>query len=215
MLTLKKSWLKIYLFYGVIFFLIGFCASLTSEETGVTFWLKKQNAQIRQFWLPPVAKEDAAVFSGQSPEIVLLDYSNALAPGKTTSFCRQLQGDLEKIFQKITIVPVSDLQQMDKLVGVMTPGEKPWIMVGIIEGNPWSKCFFSLPGPALSLSTDRIWSALFPKLPVLKMGKYSLKNATVIELNWPGAPSTDTGVGRVIREGLGPALSGLAGKMLE
>lgn len=222
MVKLLKGWLKIYLFYGVIFFLLGFLGNLATDGARIADLSARKIKKFgyfltKNFWHPK-ADQEIPVFSGQGNEVVLFVYSGNERNNSTNYRIKQVQNKLQSDFRRVLLRPVSDRHELKLRIGELSTQRVPWILVGLPTGlnstafsgsHFSSQFFFSLPDPSLDLVSTKIFQNMLLKFPTIGIHKYSLGPVNVIEFAWQGTAevnSPDDEIFGIFLENIDPEL---------
>jgi hypothetical protein len=196
-----KGWLKIYLFYGVVFFLLGLFGSLASDLSGFQAWSNHQKESLVRVWSYIVQSESAVpAFTSQSGKIILQVYdpenSQTMTPFKT--FAQDLYNQLKNHFQQVLIMPVenmntnswesANLYSSSILIGFKKTQEIS--KKGLIMKNQF---FFSLPEADSSLIAGKLIQELANPLITFYLRKGTSSQNTIYELAWEQKNSNDQG----------------------
>jgi hypothetical protein len=193
MVNLLKGWLKIYLFYGAIFFLLGLFGLLASDEVRLTVWSARQIQRISRIWSADTfqVNEDQIVpaFTSQFDSIMLQVYRPKDTNIQFDELLQQLQIKLRGHFRRVIALPVADLNKLDLESG--NP-PTPWVLVGFTQTkNPGigseilcNNLYFGIPDQASPLFTGKLLQTLTAKLPVVTFNKPRTEQTGIFKLSW-------------------------------
>jgi hypothetical protein len=139
MLNSLKGWIKIYLFYGVIFFLLGLFGSLASDQVGLANWSALQFQNFKQVWafLTVGENDEPAIpaFTSKSDRLVLQVYSDKEPNRQFDTMLQKLQIKLQSRFLQIIRIPVVNLNTP---VPELDSGKVPSILIGFRQSSDLS-----------------------------------------------------------------------------
>lgn len=194
-----KKWSKIYLFYGVIFFLLGLFGYLASNEDSLVYWSSKQLAKLNNV-LTILKKpwwdnnEEVPVLANKVSKVLLFYNSNSNSNEAVNYFVNQIQKKWNTNYQKVTILPVTDLRDLDENLSELIYQRTTWVFVGFNKNKipvpiGDTSCFqfkllFSIPEQALDLSLLKLMKEMSEKLPSFTISKRLLEHCIVFEFGW-------------------------------
>jgi hypothetical protein len=166
MFAQAREWLKVYLFYGILFFSVGFVGYLLNNNAA---GLNDSVGYFRKILTDiPVVKElerwrserEIPVFSNFSEPVVFFVYP---ADEQSGEFFRMRKAELENHFKQVTAVPVTEAGEWDQQLASLSSGSGDHILIGmkttVITGKNakniigQNHLFLNLP--------DRFWPSFF------------------------------------------------------
>jgi hypothetical protein len=201
MMNLWKRWTKIYLFYGVAFFLLGLFGCLASDQVKLTAWSARQMQNINHLWslFTLSGQEEPLVpaYGSQSDKIIVQVYLANPNRLLFETLLQQLRSKLQQYFQQVIITPVDDLHSLM----MMEPIEPtaPSILIGYKyspnshqDGSDMqNSLYFSMPDPASDLFASKFLQAMSAKLPAYRFSKQLSSNRMIYQFDWNGSGEGD------------------------
>ncbi len=196
-----KGWLKIYLFYGVVFFLLGLFGSLASDQVRLQAWSNRQKEKLVGVWSQIVQSGNdepiVPAFTNHSGKVILQVYEpdnqQTVTPFK--SLIQELQRQLKTHFQQVLIMPVenfntnsweSNSSDFPILIGFKKTHEIS--QKGVIIRN---RFFFGMPEPDSALLAGKLTEVLAHRLTSFYLRKGTDVQNTIYELEWDEKNSDD------------------------
>ncbi len=190
-----KGWIKIYLFYGVVFFLLGLFGSLASDQTRIQAWSTLQKKNLVRIWSDITQTNESEptvpAFTNHSGKIILQVYEPDNLQNATPfkSFVQELQNQLKNHFLQVTMILVeslntgswelSGLSGSSILIGFKKMPETSEKNVGIRN-----HFFFGMPETDSSLLAGKLTQALASRLSTFFLRKETGVQNTLYELMW-------------------------------
>jgi hypothetical protein len=171
MFTQAREWLKIYFFYGIIFFCVGLVGYLLNNDA---VGLNSSLGYFRRILTEmPVVKEldrwrtgrEIPVFNDLSGSVVFLIYpdQNTGADGDSGELFRMRKAELESHFKKVIAVPVTEAREWDQQLVNLVTGSGEQILIGVkttvIPGK--SAKAFRVQNHLFLNIPDRLWPIFF------------------------------------------------------
>jgi hypothetical protein len=194
-----KGWLKIYLFYGAAFFLLGLLGYLASDQITLTSWSTRQIQKISQVWSFITYREDNAqtvpAFTSQPAKIVLQVYRAQVLNGKFEELLVKLRGELQKRFKQVVIIPVVDLnihnsEIVNPNATLMLIGYKQVFNPQQAGSVTQSSLYFSMPEPASYMLCGKFIQAMTGIVPTFNFNKQDYGRNAIYELSWDTTGNT-------------------------
>jgi hypothetical protein len=200
MMNLFKGWLKIYLFYGVVFFLLGLFGCLASDQVRLTAWSTRQMAEISQVWplltFPGTRVQTVPAFTSRSGKIILQVYQPNETGLPFESLLKQLQSKLQRHFRQVIIMSVGDIHSLDL---ESTMQSMPAFFIGF-ERTPnlqqgssamRSTLYFGMPDSASYLVVGKLIQVMNGRLPAFYFNKQVYGHNAINELCWDTSDNTE------------------------
>ncbi len=196
-------WVKIYLFYGVIFFLLGLTGYLAKHEGKIESWsvanYRKLNDYISGLFQVDRHPEETTVMADRQQQIIFLIYSNGRNTNLNKFIQNKIQATLAKKFRSIIPITVDNLINLELVYEDFKLQETPWILTGynrIRSGSNNSREFknqlyVSCPEESLRTISAQIFLTYIEILPNLIIQKQLGNKLRVIEFSWVDNNETD------------------------
>lgn len=200
MINLFKGWLKIYLFYGAIFFLLGLFGYLASDQIKLANWSARQIQKINKVWSLITFRDDkdqtVPASTNQSGKIVLQVYQTEDMDSRYKELLQQLQSELQRRFRQVIIMPVVDLNTQD--LELVNPNTS-LILIGYKQAPNLQRgglamrnsLYFGMPEPAVHLFAGKLIQTMTGKLPAFHFTKQVYGYSAIYELNWDTSGDTE------------------------
>jgi hypothetical protein len=191
MVDLFKGWQKIYLLYGVLFFLLGLFGYLASDEVRLAAWSARQIQSISRIWSLNLLHEDEGqaipAFTSRFGEVVLQVYRGKDTNRQFENLLQQLQSNLQKNFQRVITIPVAELNSVE-----FDNQSTPIVLVGFNQtsiSKPEdtalrNNLYFGMPDQASYLLAGKLIQMISAQLPEFTFSKQVVGQITVFNLSW-------------------------------
>lgn len=190
-----KGWIKIYLFYGVVFFLLGLFGSLASDQTRIQAWSTRQKENLVRIWADITQTNESEpalpAFTNHSGKIILQVYEPDNLGNATPfkSFVQELQGQLKNHFPQVMLIWVESLDtgtwELSGLNGSsILIGFKKTPEISEKKGGIRNQFFFSMPENDSSLLAGKLTQALAGRLSTFFLRKETGVRNTLYEFMW-------------------------------
>jgi hypothetical protein len=203
MMKLFKGWFKIYLFYGVVFFLLGLLGSLASDQDRLTAWFDRQKEKVALAWSQYITPENGGpfvpAFANHSGKVIIQIYQAGEPPQSNSmafeSMLQDLQNQLREHFQQVMMMPVEDFHTLSLESSSVSTS---LILIGFKRSPEISKSvsvirnqfYFGMSDSVSSLLAGKLTQTLGGQLPVYSLNKRIDMQNTIYELDWDEDSST-------------------------
>ncbi len=190
-----KGWIKIYLFYGVVFFLLGLFGSLASDQTRIQAWSTLQKKNLVRIWSDITQTNESEptvpAFTNHSGKIILQVYEPDNLQNATPFkfFVQELQNQLKNHFPQVTMILVESLNtgswELSGLSGsFILIGFKKTLETSEKNVGIRNQFFFGMPETDSSLLAGKLTQALAVRLSTFFLRKETGVQNTLYELMW-------------------------------
>ncbi len=190
-----KGWIKLYLFYGVVFFLLGLFGSLASDQTRIQAWYTLQKKNLVRIWSDIAQMNEngptVPAFTNHSGKIILQVYEPDNLENATPfkSFVQELQGQLKNHFPQVMLIEVESLDPGSwELAGLngssILIGFKKMPEISGKNGGIRNRFFFGMPETNSSLLAGKLTQALAGRLSTFSLKKETGVKNTLYEFMW-------------------------------
>ncbi|HBE77336.1 MAG TPA: hypothetical protein DDW65_06080 [Firmicutes bacterium] len=201
MLSSLKGWLKIYLFYGLIFFLLGLFGSLASDQVKLANWSALQFQNLKRVWtfLTVGENDEPAIpaFTSSSGRFILQVYRDQEPNRQFDTMLQKLQIKLQSRFPQIISIPVVNLNTP---VPELDSGKVPGILIGFKQSSDLPKAdkadlvihnslYWGIPDQTSSVRAGKLFQMISGKLCDFDFTKQTWRHGAVYELDWVSSGS--------------------------